>query len=494
MKKKKIFIFQQYNYSPLLEISLEILIRELNAKNDVYLFLLGHNFEGEIDMCWPRKKEKYKRFFKFLPEIIGINLIENKFPNFKKIKYIIKPDIKIINVKTKNFNNLEELKKITYQNFDVGYATLSSFISKYKNPFPNIKKNKQELKKNLLNGISLYEYVDFLLKENKPDSTYIYNGRPLHTRSILRACQKNKIKSLIYERGKTDKTFSLWSTDSLDKNKFVKYILTEWKNYKYKNNIKKIFNAWFLSRRKETRKNISNQETPIFTKGQDINFTKPKDKRVVTFFSSSMDEFEATGDTFVYYFNDQINSIESLIKEVNKFDNTILVIKIHPNVQNKSKNEKKIWDDLSTKYCNHKNVQIYSYDSKVRTYDVLDKSDIVFSCGTTVGLEAMFYGKPSVLLSSCMTDYIKSYYIAKSSKEIFKILNLKKFKKINFKDFYSWIYFKTYLGQIKFKYFKYINLDQKNIEPYSGYFLNKNLHENRKKLLNKLYFKLLNIY
>jgi len=121
----------------------------------------------------------------------------------------------------------------------------------------------------------------------------------------------------------------------------------------------------------------------------------------------------------VHYFKNQIDSIEAIIKEVDKFDNTILVIKIHPNIQNKSKNEKNIWDDLSKKYREHKNVQVYSYDSKVRTYEVLDKSDIVFSCGSTISLEAMFYGKPSVLLSSCMTDYIKSYYIAKSSKEIF---------------------------------------------------------------------------
>jgi capsule polysaccharide export protein KpsC/LpsZ len=43
-------------------------------------------------------------------------------------------------------------------------------------------------------------------------------------------------------------------------------------------------------------------------------------------------------------------------------------------------------------------VSIVSFDSEVDTYALIDRSDIVVTAGSTVGIEAVYWGRPSITL------------------------------------------------------------------------------------------------
>ena len=177
---------------------------------------------------------------------------------------------------------------------------------------------------------------------------------------------------------------------------------------------------------------------------------KKEQKKINYLFYSSDDERLAQGPDWINYFGTQEKAIGSLIDCIN-FNKYDLVIRIHPNIKNKSKDEKNLWVNIKKKYSKNKNISFILPEEKTRSYSILDQSDIIVSSGSTIGLEAVYYKKPSILLSPSPYDFCKGFYIAKNKKEIKKLLNSKLVIK-NKNIFMPIIFTKLYEGIINYKY------------------------------------------
>ena len=80
---------------------------------------------------------------------------------------------------------------------------------------------------------------------------------------------------------------------------------------------------------------------------------KKEQKKLITYFTSSDDERLAQGPDWINYFGTQEKAIGSLIDCIN-FNKYDLVIRIHPNIKNKSKDEKNLWVNIKKKYSKKK--------------------------------------------------------------------------------------------------------------------------------------------
>lgn len=72
-----------------------------------------------------------------------------------------------------------------------------------------------------------------------------------------------------------------------------------------------------------------------------------------------------------------------------------IAVRYHPNLKNKSKEDKSFWAHLSKKYIESL-IDVYSYDSPYTSYQLIGKSSLVVTNGSTIGAEASYLGKKSV--------------------------------------------------------------------------------------------------
>jgi hypothetical protein len=118
------------------------------------------------------------------------------------------------------------------------------------------------------------------------------------------------------------------------------------------------------------------------------------------FFSSSDDEAVGFWEEWNEPLGDQIGCIRKLQDIFDRQGKYRLIVRLHPNLANKSRAVIAEWDKL----FNSKSTLIVRAEQEISSYEVLDGAIGVISFGSTIGLEAVFAGKPSVVLADCGYD------------------------------------------------------------------------------------------
>jgi hypothetical protein len=241
----------------------------------------------------------------------------------------------------------------------------------------------------------VYEAAIRFLSLHRPDLVYIFNGRFYREKAIWRAAEDLGITVNFIERFSpawVDRYFEF--ENAVHSIKYRCEIMMEfWDNYRAthgENLALSISDSWFANRTLGVGQS--------FTKDQSESFSRDKgNKKLITFFHSSEDELFST-DLGSNTWNDQIAFLRELHTELSKMDAFHLLIRVHPNLRHKSSREIQRWK-IFQKELNQPNVTFVMHDSSVRTYDILRESDFVITFGSTIGVEASFAGKPSLLVS-----------------------------------------------------------------------------------------------
>jgi hypothetical protein len=77
-----------------------------------------------------------------------------------------------------------------------------------------------------------------------------------------------------------------------------------------------------------------------------------------------------------------------------------LIIRVHPNILTKNRTDQMLWRNLNS----NKNVLIIAPESRVDSYSLMNSSQGVLTYGSTMGVEAAYWGKPLGLLSRARYD------------------------------------------------------------------------------------------
>ncbi len=397
---KNIYFFEFCNLTPHLETSLEIAKLHLDKGDKVFFYFLGHDVPYRESIFPTHISGKF--LGDLLPERKGAKLLEH--PNFK---FITNVDIPKAGYVIPAVNDIEDLKSITYENWDLGMAVASSLISSTKNSKPDMRKYSKLVSKMAKSVVSIYHFVTDVLMTANASNVYIFNGRFCNQRAVLRACEFMNVPYLIQERGANKNLYFLRRFMPHDKNSIQAEMKTTWENLQDKKGGEEIAVNWFRNRR-------SGMDTDwySYSKMQQQNSLPAidKDKHLVTYFHSSDDEYAAIGDQFLWIgWKDQYDAVTQLIHLVKDMQGVQLVIRLHPHLAKKSKEENIKWAalaELSDK------ITVIPPTSVVDSYALIDNSNLVISAGSKAGIEAVFYGKPSVLLGPSPYDGLDVTYEA----------------------------------------------------------------------------------
>lgn len=403
----RILFFETTNATPHLETSLELARKHLDQGDQVLYYFLGHavgysEFVFSVQELLPRK---------CLPERRGAKLLMHpqfKFISLKKKELHCQLDLPC-------FEDIDELREFRYWNYEAGLSALSSLISHTRSSKPDLSLNQELIKRILSSGISVYDFCLDVLKNNPCDLVYLFNGRFANNRAILDAAIETGMPYLIHERG-ADKS---------------RYTARPFMPHDFEKVRHEMSHVW--DRRLEGSENIATkfftqqrggaeQGWTSFVKGQiksHISIEQQLDKRLICYFSSSDDEYASVGDMVKWdRWLNQLSAVHSLIDIVRNQPTLELLIRIHPHMAQKDPSDLQDWIDLDLPL----NARLLLPSDPTDSYALIERADVVVTSGSTVGIESVYWGTPSICLGPALYSHLDAVHLPKDNTELKRML------------------------------------------------------------------------
>ena len=298
---------------------------------------------------------------------------------------------KIASVK-KDFSSIADLQLLTVDNFDIGYAISSSIISQHRNPSPEL--NKKMVENYIIGSLGVYYSMLNYIQKEKPDRIYVFNGRLAHPKAVLRACQRMNVECAIHERGGTKERFSVFMNTSIhDLDNTRREIHKMWENT---DSVEReaIADEFYTSRMGGKSTNwysFTNEQKDELPEGFDHS------KENIAIFNSSEDEFASIGSDWKNtIYENQLTGILKMIEDSEKLEGIHLYLRMHPNLRNVNNSDSERLRSLTGK-----NFTLILPEAPISSYNLMMRASKVLTFGSSIGVEATYFGKPSILAGMC---------------------------------------------------------------------------------------------
>jgi hypothetical protein len=395
------------------ETELEIMQNHLNEGHEVVQLVCNASFgicDSNLDhkmlkcmLCTSRRKK-------------GISLLDGKVRVAEVLDYTDDADRKAAEAVRHNFDSLDHLQEYHIGQYPIGYAVGSTLVSILRDSTLDVSSNNTTLRNLLAHAALSYAACKKFLEREQPDLVYIFNGRLPNPRAMLSACTEAGIPCHIHERGYNWQHYEVFKNRLPQDHLFIQELIRE---------------AW--EQADEPRR--SEVGTRFYTerrKGQEqgwISFVKdqkegnmPEDwdpgKHNIVIFNSSEDEFiSCTDDWKNKLYMSQYNAIRKICRELEQHPDVRVYLRCHPNLKGASEAEKKELESMK-----QERLVFIAPESSISTYALLDHASVVLTFNSTVGIEATFWDKPSILAGPSLYDQLGSNYIPTSHEEVMSLL------------------------------------------------------------------------
>lgn len=303
---------------------------------------------------------------------------------------------------------VDDLKQLRHGDyFDLGWGVVSSSISLTRNSGVEVSSHRDMLERYCAAAMLVYDKVCQLIDELRPSELLLFNGRFATTRAAMRAAQSRGIPWMIHERGGNKDRYWLTNYPPHDMDRVQDDILAQ-----SREGMEEAGHAFYQARR-----NRIERDWHSFTHGQKLGQLPAEmtgDGEWITFFTSSEDEMSAIGDSYSNkLFPTQFDAIRAVAEAVRSLPGLRLCIRVHPHVAEKSRADQQKWAEIGLP-----NVLVIGPTDATDSYALMERSKVVCTYGSTVGVEATYWHRPSLLFGRAYYDRIGACEIASSPDQI----------------------------------------------------------------------------
>lgn len=257
----------------------------------------------------------------------------------------------------------------------------------------------------------VYDQTQALIRERGLGTIVVYNGRFTHDRAVAAAAQADGVRVLYYDTGGYDTDFDLTDATTHDWAHLQGRMLRMYEAWD-PDERDVIGSAWFLNRQSHTDVNAR-----IFVEAQRQGHLEgvPEAGNVVVFFSSSGDEIAELDLDWAEYLHSQEAALEALAAACRRRPDTALVVRTHPHMRLKPEEDLSEW--MAAVAAAGPDVH-FDPSSPIDSYELMRAADIVFTYGSTAGVESAFIGKPVVVMGPSAYDLLGCAERIRSAEEI----------------------------------------------------------------------------
>lgn len=237
----------------------------------------------------------------------------------------------------------------------------------------------------------VYDQVLALIKARGITCIAVYNGRFLHDWASTAAAKSLGIPVLNYDLGGHQTNYDLTIDDTHDWEALQQRMINLYDSW---DPIERdaLGSSWFLER--------TAHQDPLnskFVEAQSIGASVelPHGKKIVVFFSSSGDEISELGLDWNDFFGSQENALKLVSRVCVDDPNVFFIVRSHPHKRHKP--ERDVFEWIAS--VNEASPDLHlDPHSEVDSYTLMRQADLVITYGSTTGIEAVFAGKPVIVM------------------------------------------------------------------------------------------------
>ncbi len=362
-------------------------------------FNRSHNILG-CASCQSRLAQLFK--------LIGVEKGELlKLKSFEKVKEVELPQ----------FPDTESLMEYSYEGVPIGRGVASSIISYKRDFILSTEKYGSLIELELRKSMNVLLNFKQLIKEFQPEQMYIFNGRFAEVFPAVKLAEHNNIpfytiesgSGLNYELFKNCLPHSIMERD--------REIRNCWNNAKEPQRSTEGA-EWFISR-KERDESLE----PSFTKNQEKGLLPRFDENKINIviFNSSEDEVKAVDGWQTPLFKNQNQAITQILSYFLNNQRLHFYLRIHPNLIDVANEQL-----MEIERINYPNLTVLAANSPVDTYKLMEACDKVLVFSSSTGIEATYWGTPSILYGRSFYQNLDAVYTPESFEELTSLLEKEK--------------------------------------------------------------------
>ncbi len=247
--------------------------------------------------------------------------------------------------------------------------------------------------------INTMEYLKSMELDGSCDALVLVNGRQPHQAACIEYANRFGLPWYSLEHGlKPGEGFHFEPFLPQDFNSIQrKYLQNSSITKKVPKSSEETLHSWFHNQRY-----FGPSFGPRTSNSKESPRLSSKSSMLFTIFTSSLSEYDLIiqGQEKTW---SQFQALEEVVRQIRQeFQSPEIIVRIHPNQRNYS------WHDLIglNRVLNNLNVQVVSPWDPLSSYTLIENSDYVVVWNSTIGLEAVYWGKRTICLSSSYYNLI----------------------------------------------------------------------------------------
>lgn len=389
---------------------LEIALNHLEAGDE----LLFYRCAGSSPNCWQNIRKTHE------PCILcesraraGFRLAQIP-PHCRRDLVWFRDEVEAVEIP--HFTSLDEIRDFEFRGVDVGMASVSFLISYRRNPGVQLDTHRDLFVKSIRAGINATLNAERIIETERPDRLVIYNGRLPNYRPYVRVAQRFGVDFACHERGANRFRFGLYENAlPHDFGATARHIQSV---YRAGPDARADAEAYFTQRR-----NREDAEQPwvSFAKHQTRTMLPdgfdPK-KHNIAIYGSSEDEYLAIDRRDDSLFPSPNHAVRAIASHFEARPDVQVYLRVHPHLKGVRNTQTEAIAALS----DLDRLVVLAADSPVDSYALLDACDTVLTFGSTMGVEATYWRKPSILLGNSFYADLDCAYTAHDQTALFGLL------------------------------------------------------------------------
>ncbi|MDG2380527.1 MAG: hypothetical protein P8N76_02530 [Pirellulaceae bacterium] len=408
----RVVVFAPYAHWKLHVTDLELIQKHVDAGDDVTVLTC----RGEMQACDNNPRQQASRCVRCIGRSqLGLRRIRGPFQVATYYRLTDQQEQQLQELPTE-FLDREHMQSFHVENFDIGWAVLSSLITRHRDSEVDLRAHAFELAGLMRAAWSVYYSLRARLREQTVDRVYVFNGRYAPLRAAFRACQAEGIDCRIHDVGQDHSYYSIYENRlPHDHLACAKTVQQTWEQGEADRELQA--ERWF-DERASGRVRSGRCFVDSQNNGQLPGQWSPT-KRNVAIFTSSEDEFAAIGESWKNpLYKSQLDGLQQIVHAMKACEQTHLYIRVHPNLKGVN--------NPQTRAVHHlvgNNLTVIPAEDSVSTYALIRASDTVLTFGSTVGIEAAYWRKPSVLAGIALYRELNATFNPGSHDQLIALLS-----------------------------------------------------------------------
>jgi hypothetical protein len=184
----------------------------------------------------------------------------------------------------------------------------------------------------------------------------------------------------------------------------------------------KMAKAWFEKKRAGVDQGTMMSFTKLQTKGFLPEGFNPE-KKNIAIFNSTLDEYTAVeGWENPLYCPDETAGIGKMLEAFENDERYVFYLRVHPHMKKISRSRNSQLRDICDLASRFGNLRVIWPADRIDSYALIDACEKIISFGSTIGVEAAYWGKPSILAGRATYECFNCVYTPKTHEELVMLL------------------------------------------------------------------------